>query len=268
MEKNDLVHLEYELWIVGDKEELYDTTKEELAKEHEIFDEKKEYHPQALVVGNERVLKGLDKSLMEAEVGKEYVVDIPPEEGAGERNPKLVEVHKLNEFLKQDIEPQVGMEVTFRGKQGYITAVTGGRVRIDFNNRLAGKTIRYKYKILDKAETPEEKINYVIEMNYGKKEGFETTVEDREATILLPDVCKYDQTWFVAKYKIVSDLRAFADLKKISFIEEYVKKEDEEEKGEGKEEGMDEKEGTDEAKDAAKVEEQVKEEPETEEGKE
>ncbi len=77
--------------------------------------------------------------MLKAEVGKEYEVVIPPEKAAGPRDPKLVELHPVREFLKQDIEPRVGLEVTVKNRPAYITAVTAGRVRVDFNNRLAGK---------------------------------------------------------------------------------------------------------------------------------
>jgi len=37
MEKNDIVYIDYELWIKED-EKLFETTKEELAREKEIHD--------------------------------------------------------------------------------------------------------------------------------------------------------------------------------------------------------------------------------------
>ena len=44
--------------------------------------------------------------------------------------------------------------------------------------------------------------------------------------LVLIDMCKYNQTWFTMKYKIVSDLRQFLGMNTIKFIEEYVKKEE------------------------------------------
>ena len=88
--------------------EMIDTTKEESAKEAGIFNEKFTYAPMPLLVGGGRIFEGLDEALVGAEVGKETEVIIPPEKAAGPRDPKLVEVHSVREFLKQDVEPPPG----------------------------------------------------------------------------------------------------------------------------------------------------------------
>jgi len=228
IQKGDIAYLEYEGWIVlpDGREELFDTTNEDLAKKHGIRKEKKVYKEMPLIVGEDRLFKGLDESLIGAEVGVEAEAKILPEKGAGERDPKLVELHSIREFIRKKIEPKVGMEVTLDNKVGTITAVTAGRVRVDFNNPLAGKTVRFKYKVTRKANSSEEKVRGIIDMDYGFVEDFQIKASEEEADIVLPDLCKYDETWFKAKYKLVSDLREFANLKMIRFIEEYKKKEE------------------------------------------
>ena len=63
--------------------------------------------------------------------------------------------------------------------------------------------------------------------------------------IVLPDVCKYDEEWFLSKYRVVSDLRELLDMTSIRFVEEYVKKKEEKKEGEDeeKEDKGEEKEG-------------------------
>jgi transcription elongation factor GreA-like protein len=61
-------------------------------------------------------------------------------------------------------------------------------------------------------------------------------VDGENYDITLPDVCKYDQKWILAKYKVVADLRDNFNAKTIRFIEEYLKKE-EAKKDEAKPEG-------------------------------
>ena len=226
MEKNDIVYMEYDVWT-KESNELVETTHEEQAKNGNIHDEKIKYKPVPVVVGVGRVIKGLDNSLLNAEVGKEYDVEILPSEAYGERDSKLVEIFSLHEFRRRKITPEVGAEVNLKNKTGIITSVTAGRVRVDFNKRFAGKTLRYKYKIVRKAEK-DEKTNAVIEMHYENPKDFEVKTDGDEVTIKLPDVCKYDQGWFLAKYSIVSDLRDYAEIRKVKFVEEYVKKEKEE----------------------------------------
>ena len=220
--EGDLVMAEFSGWV-EESNDLFDTTDENVAKENDMFDEKMTYGPQPLILGKERLFPGLDEHMLKAEIGKEYEVVIPPEKAAGPRDPKLVELHPMREFLKQDIEPKVGMEVTVRNRRATIIAMTAGRVRIDFNNRLAGRTLKYKYKIVSKPSKPKEIVEQLLKMSYGTYEGFDIHHHGDDYKITLPDVCKYDQKWLLAKYRVVTDLREVLDAEKISFVEEYAK---------------------------------------------
>jgi len=233
----DIVIAEFEGWI-QDSNELFDTTSEALAKEKDIFNDKMTYGAQPLIVGKGRIFPGLDESILKAEVGKEYEVVIPPEKAAGPRDAKLVELHPVREFLKQEIEPRVGLEVTVKNKPAIITAVTAGRVRVDFNNRLAGRTLKYKYKIIEKPSKPAEIAKLLLKMAYGTADGFDIEHKGKDYNIKLSDTCKYDQRWMLAKYRFVSDLRDIAGAETISFVEEYAKPE---KKEDAKEEGKEEK---------------------------
>jgi FKBP-type peptidyl-prolyl cis-trans isomerase 2 len=235
LEKGSIIELDFDLWLV-ENNELYETTNEELAKEHNIYNEDVTYKPISTIIGAEKLIKGLDDALLKAEKEKEYELEIPPEEGYGERDPKLVELHskreilRLPEFRKGDMSPQVGMQITLKNRIGTITAITAGRVRLDFNNRLAGRTLKYKYKIVKVADKPEEKAHSIIQMHFNKPGDFDIKLKKDEAEITLPDVCKYDLGWFQTKYRVVSDLRDFAGINTVKFMEVYVKKKEEEEK--------------------------------------
>jgi len=224
----DMVVAEFDAWI-QDTKELFETTSEAVAKENNIYNEKVVYGPQPLIVGKARLFPGLDESMLKAEVGREYEVVIPPEKGAGPRDPKLVELHPVREFAKQEIEPRVGLEVTVKGKPAIITAVTAGRVRLDFNNRLAGRNLRYKYKIVEKPTKPVEVVKLLLKMSYGSNEGFEIEHHGNDFKIKLPDACKYDQRWLLVKYRVITDMRDVLGAETVSFIEEYTKPEKKEE---------------------------------------
>ena len=224
----DVVLADFEAWI-QESNELYDTTSEALAKEHDLYNEKITYGPQPLIVGKGRLFPGLEESMLKAEVGKEYEVVIPSEKAAGPRDPKLVELHPLREFLKQEIEPRVGLEVTVKNKPAIITAVTAGRVRLDFNNRLAGRTLRYKYKIVEKPTKPIDVVKLLLKMSYGSPEGFEIEHHGKNFKVKLPDACKYDQKWLLTKFRFVTDMREVLGAETITFLEEYAKPEKKEE---------------------------------------
>lgn len=229
VKEGDVITVDVDTWIINQdgSEDLFETTDAELAKEHDIFDEKAKYAPITTVVGTGRVVEGLDASLKTAVIGERTVVEIPPEEGAGEWDASKVEIHGIKEFIKQKIDPVPGMQVTFKNKPATIVTVTSGRVRVDFNPPLAGKTVRYEYNVLGKAKDKDEKVLAIIAMDYGESEGFEVKGEGDILEIKLPEICKYDQNWFVMKYRVVGDLREHTDYKTIKFIEEYLKKEDE-----------------------------------------
>jgi len=213
---------EFDAWI-QDPKELFDTTSESVAKENDIYNEKMTYGAQPLIVGKGRLFPGLDESMLKADIGKEYEVVIPPEKGAGARDPKLIELHPVREFLKQEIEPRVGLEVTVKNKPAIITAVTAGRVRLDFNNRLAGRNLRYKYKIIEKPTKPVEVVKLLLKMSYGTTEGFEIEHHGNAYKVKVSDACKFDPRWMVAKSRFVTDLREIAGADVVEIVEEYVK---------------------------------------------
>jgi len=227
IEKGDIVWIEYDAWTVNPNGTLtlFDTTHDEVAKKEGKLDEKKVYMEVPVVIGRARLFEGLEAALVGAKVGETIEVLIPPEKGAGVRDPRLVELRTEREFLRQEISPEVGLEVSISGKHGVVTAASAGRVRVDFNNPLAGKTLKYVVKATRKAKTPDERVRAIIDMDYGLADQFKIDLKGGSAEIHLPDVCKTDEKWFVSKFRVVADLRDLSDLKTIRFVEEYEKKE-------------------------------------------
>jgi len=238
VEKGDVLYIEVDSWILNPDgtRKLHDTTHEELAKQEKMHEEKKFYGEIPVVVGHERLPKGLEEDIIGKAVGVEGEVVVPPEKGAGQRDAKLVSLHSIREFVKLDVEPVIGMPIVIKGRRGYVSAITAGRVRVDYNNPLAGKTLQYKYKIAKRAESLEDKLRALIEMDYGLGDEFKFKVSEEGAEVVIPDLCKTDESWLVAKFRLVADVREMNLVKKIRFVEEYEKKEEkkEEEKKEAK----------------------------------
>jgi FKBP-type peptidyl-prolyl cis-trans isomerase 2 len=235
MNKGDIVRWDYEGWTVGAKpeeNELFETTSEALAREKDIHKEGALYGPAPLIIGADRMVKGLESSLLAVEIGKEVEVTILPAEAYGDRDPKKVEVHsmaeimRLPEFKKGEEEVMPGARVVLNNKAGTIISANPGRVRVDFNHQLAGKTLKYKYTIRSKAETVHDKVSSILEMYYGKPGDFKVHVRGEEADIVLMEQCKYDPRWLLTKLQRVRDLREYACMNKVRLIEEYVKPEE------------------------------------------
>ncbi len=226
IEKGDIVWLEYDAYTVNPNgtQALFDTTHEEVAKKENKFEEKKVYAEQPVIVGKGRLFLGLEDALLASKVGEPKEVTIPAEKAAGARDARLVELKTEREFLRQEITPELGLEVSIGGRRGTITSVAAGRVRIDFNNPLAGKTVKYVYKVTKKAATPEDRIRAILDMDYGLAEQFKIDLQGDGLEVKLPDLCKTDEKWFVSKFRVVADLRELTDLKTMRFVEEYEKK--------------------------------------------
>ncbi|MHB8586924.1 MAG: FKBP-type peptidyl-prolyl cis-trans isomerase [Thermoplasmatota archaeon] len=222
VEKGSLVRVDYEAWT--EEGELFDTTVKELARKHEGFREDAVYEPLPIIVGAGRVIPGFDAALERAAVGKEEEVVIPASQAYGDRDPSKIETMSLRKFQERDVDPRPGMRITIDNRPGTVIAVTAGRVRVDFNPPLAGKGLKYKFTVLEQVNDPVAKIRSIVEMDYGLGRGkdFEIDYADGAATIKVPDGCKYDQRWFVLKYRVVADLRTYGGVKTIRFVEEYT----------------------------------------------
>ncbi|MEM4213210.1 MAG: peptidylprolyl isomerase, partial [Thermoplasmatales archaeon] len=134
------------------------------------------------------------------------------------------------------VVPEPGMTVRIGDKYGKILTVTAGRVVIDFNHPLAGKSIKYKYKIIEKIEGDENKIRSIIEINFPKdSDKFKIEVGE-EISITIPDSAKIDDTWPLAKFAIVGAIRQYIGNKTIIFKEIFEKRIEEEAKEQAKEE--------------------------------
>ena len=225
VQKGALVRVDYEAWT--EDGELFDTTKRDVAKEHGKHNEEVVYEPLPVLVGTGRVIPGFDEALQAAEVGKEQDVTIPAEKAFGPHDPAKVDVIPLREFQKQEVTPYPGMRLQHQGRMATVTNVSPGRVRVDYNPPLAGKSLRYKFTITEEITSPEDKVKGFVELAYGqgRADGFKVDVQGDAVNLTLPDSCKYDQRWFVAKYRLVSDLRTYAGFRTTRFIEEYVTEE-------------------------------------------
>lgn len=223
--KGSLVKVDYEAWT--EEGELFDTTKRDVATANGKYNPDVVYEPLPVLVGAGRVIPGFDEALQAAEVGKEVDVTIPAGKAFGERDPSKVDTIPMREFQKQEVAPYPGMRLQHQNRMATVTSISAGRVRVDYNNPLAGKGLRYKFTIVEEVADPVQKVKAFIEIAYGqgRAEGFKVEPRGDAVDVTLPDSCKYDQRWFVAKYRLVSDLRNHAGFRTTRFIEEYVTEE-------------------------------------------
>lgn len=230
LQKGDFVRIDY-IGKIKESGKVFDTTMEEVAKEHGIYDEKIDFKPAPIVVGANHVIKGLDEALVGLEVGEKKIVEIPPEKGYGERDPKLIKVFPIREFTKRGLKPYPGMRVEIDGKIGKVQSVGGGRVRVDFNYELAGKALEYEVIVKEKINKLEEKIRLLLELHmpFADANNHEIKIEDGKARIILADIAKIKSDAMLAKHLVAKDVFNFLEeITTIEFVDVFKKPEKQE----------------------------------------
>ncbi|QRF75317.1 Putative FKBP-type peptidyl-prolyl cis-trans isomerase [Thermoplasmatales archaeon] len=229
MNNGDFLKIDYEV-RAGEEKKLVDTSIETLAKENDIYHEHRKYGDEVIIVGSDKQFPEINESLEKSEEGKEFEVVIPAEKAYGLRDNKNIKVHTVREFQRQELNPVVGQEITLNNRRGKILSVTPGRVLVDYNHPLAGKTIYYKYKVREVIKDSAEKLLSIIHMYYQtEKEDFTCSAEDGNAIINVPEDAKFDPVWLNAKYLVVNDIRKYLPEDDVSIRELYKKSPKEEE---------------------------------------
>lgn len=228
MEEGAIVYIDYDLFI-ADTGDLLETTRREVAEEHDQLDENKTYEPLIVTVGEGSLIEGFENHLKEAEVDTDYELDIPPEEAYGDRDANAVETFSMEKLAKEvggnEVENlRVGGPVTVEGKQGIIQMFAAGRARVDFNRPLAGRTLHYDYRITKVVEDREEKVHTILKMST-RMDDFEVEFDGDDVSITIPEFLGYDQNWGMAKFAIIRALHDNVGVGTIRFIEEHKKRE-------------------------------------------
>ncbi|MBW2974880.1 peptidylprolyl isomerase [Candidatus Woesearchaeota archaeon] len=181
IKEKDFIELEYTGKLKEDNI-VFDTTDEKTAKDNELFDEKAEYRPITVCVGQGQVIKGLDKALVGKDLEKEYIIEISPEEAYGKKSAKLIQLVPTSRFRKENIQPMPGMQVNIDGMTGLIKTVSGGRTLVDFNHPLSGKDLVYSIKVNRVIKDDKEKISSILKMTLGINDA-EIDIKEKKASM-------------------------------------------------------------------------------------
>jgi FKBP-type peptidyl-prolyl cis-trans isomerase 2 len=209
---------------------IFDTTYEETAKKENMHDPKRVYKPMNVAVGQGQIIKGLDEALKDVKVGEKKTVTIESENAYGPKNPAYVRLVPVKYFKQQGINPIPGMPIEIDNMHGRVQTVSGGRVRVDFNHELAGKTLVFDVEVVGKAKTDEERVDYIIERNFEGTEGFKTKLEGKKLEITLPKKAFHDRNIVVRKASLTADAFKFLELAEVVFQEAWENPKDEEKK--------------------------------------
>lgn len=129
--------------------EVFDTSIEELAREHGIYVDGREYGPMWARIGVGEIIPGLDEALIGMEKGEKKTITVPPEKAYGMPKPELIIKVPAEEFTKAGLEPQEGLYVMTDSGIAKILKVEESMVSLDFNHPLAGKTLIFEVEIME-----------------------------------------------------------------------------------------------------------------------
>jgi FKBP-type peptidyl-prolyl cis-trans isomerase 2 len=223
LQKGDFILINYTA-KVKETNEVFDTTNEEIAKKEHLHKEGEIYEPKLIVIGEGWMLKTLDESFITMEPSKVATVEIPPDKAFGPRDPEKIKRVPLKQLTAKGINPALGMRIEYGGKNASIRSIGAGRVLLDFNPPLAGKTLIYEVTVQKKLEANEEKIAALIHRRIPVAEAakFKLAIEEKTLTVEMPEETFYLEGVQVAKRGVAMDVQKFfPELTAIKFVETF-----------------------------------------------
>ena len=113
--------------------------------------------PVSFIYGKEtNLLPIVEKSLIGKEKGNELTIEVSPELGFGDIDKNLIFIDSANNVPKE--YSKIGMQIDFENDKGLkrkfrVTNIDKDKITFDGNHPFSGKTLIYKIKIMDVANT-------------------------------------------------------------------------------------------------------------------
>jgi peptidylprolyl isomerase len=225
-DKGTLIYVNYTA-KVKDTGEAIESTVEEEAKKLNIYDPERRYEARLVSVGEDWVLKGLDEEIAKMDTGERKTVELAPEKAWGERDPTLLRMIPIRKFGEKGDDMRVGDVVEVDNRLGVVRFIGSGRAQVDFNHRLAGKTLVYDVEVVSKVDTEEQKIRSLIKRRFPGEVGdkVEFTHNAGDVTVEIPEEAFMAEGLQVIKRGVSNDVAHFLPtVKKVTFKEVYAKK--------------------------------------------
>lgn len=225
--KSDFIFVDYTA-KVKETGDVFDTTSEEIAKENKLYKEGDLYEPRLVVVGEGWVLKALDEALLTFKLKKKESVEIPPENAFGNRDPEKVKLVPIKRLAARGITPRLGAQIEYDKRLATVRTMGSGRVTLDFNPPLAGKTLFYEVNVKKILKTDEEKISALIHRRIPavEIEKFDFIIKKTKISLNMPTESFYIEGIQLAKRGVAMDIKRFIPkLTTINFVESFIKPE-------------------------------------------
>lgn len=225
IQESDFILVDY-TGKVKETGDVFDTTLEEIAKENKIYKEGEVYEPRLVVVGEGWVLKALDEALAKFKIMKSSTIEIPPEKAFGQRDPEKVKLVPFRRLAARGITPKMGAQIEYDKKLATVRTLGSGRVTLDFNPPLAGKTLVYEVIIKKKLITDKEKVYALIHRRIPaiENEKFGLKVGKTKVKVNMPEEAFYVDGIQLAKRGVAIDIQRFLPrIITVKFVEAFKK---------------------------------------------
>ncbi|TFG31889.1 hypothetical protein EU528_04965 [Candidatus Thorarchaeota archaeon] len=207
---------------------IFDTTHLEVAKEEGLFRENDRYEPALVVVGWNWLLSAVEEELIGMKVGDSKTVEVPPEKGAGLKDPTKIKKIAKVKLAKHGARGYKGEEIKFGNERGVVTADLGRTVRVDFNSPFAGKTLVYDVIIREIVSDKTEKLKAVLQRRIPgiPEDRYDVSIKNKVVTVELPQETRYIENIQYGEIGIAADiLKADDDIKEVKIVTTFKRPE-------------------------------------------
>jgi peptidylprolyl isomerase len=220
VKEGDLVLIDYVI-RVKETGELIETTMKDVA-EKESPEVSGRFEPRLAIPGKGYMLKAFEEQLIGMAAGEEKRFEIPPEKAFGPRDPSKIRVIPIRRLRDVEGPITVGSRIVVDGKEGIVRSIGSGRVQVDFNPYLAGKTLDCYVKVVKIMSDNHEKIRTLIHNRITDVdvEKFGITMAEPSITIEVPEEAMLLPGIQVAKRALARELMEHINgVEKVIFVE-------------------------------------------------
>ncbi|MEM2187693.1 MAG: FKBP-type peptidyl-prolyl cis-trans isomerase [Nitrososphaerota archaeon] len=224
VKEGDLVLIDYVI-RVKETGELIETTMKEVV-EKEGLEVSGRLEPRLAIPGKGYMLKAFEEQLIGMAAGEEKRFEIPPEKAFGPRDPSKIRVIPLRRLKDVEGPITVGSRIIVDGKEGIVRSIGSGRVQVDFNPYLAGKTLDCYVKIVKILSDNLEKVKALIRNRVpdADVEKFRITMAESSIMVEVPEEAMLLPGIQVAKRALARELMEHINgVEKVTFIETLSK---------------------------------------------
>jgi len=128
-------------------------------------------------------------------------------------------------FRRQEVRPYPGAEIEIEGRSAIVRAVGAGRVQVDFNPPLAGKTLVYELVVKKTIVEREEKVRALLHRRIPNVdlEKFKLTIGETDVSIEIPEEATYLEGVEAAKKGLATEIQNFLpNIEKVVFTEVFL----------------------------------------------